>query len=187
MFRSGSRSGLKRWLTWANLLTAIRAVILVPTCYAILNQAWIIATLLFTTAVVTDIFDGKVARRLNQTSPFGGLFDHATDAAFVSLCCWAFANQGTINMVLPALIILAFIQYMLDSKALAGVALRMSAIGRSNGIAYYILVGTLIGAETLNWQWLLQIAGYVAWLLVLTSGLSMLDRGVTLLRQPGKH
>lgn len=176
----------KRWLTWANLLTAIRAVVIVPTCLAILNQAWIMAAVLFTTAVVTDILDGKVARRLNQTSPFGGLFDHSTDAAFVSLGCWAFASQGTINMVLPALIILAFIQYMLDSKALAGVALRMSAIGRSNGVAYYILVGTLIGAQVLNWQWLVQIAGYVAWLLVLTSGLSMLDRAVTLLRQTGK-
>lgn len=179
--------GFRSGFTWANLLTAIRAVVVVPMCYAILNQAWIIAALLFITAVVTDIFDGKVARRLNQTSPFGGLFDHSTDAAFVSLSCWAFANQDTINDLLPVFIILAFMQYMLDSKALAGVALRMSAIGRNNGIAYYILVGTLIGAQVLNWQWLLQIAGYVAWLLVVSTGLSMLDRAVTLLRQPGKQ
>lgn len=175
---------MTNWCTWANLLTAIRVLLLLPTTFAILNQAWLCAALLFTTAVVTDIFDGKLARRMNQASPLGGLFDHFTDAAFVSLSCWALAQIEVVNSFLWPLIVLAFIQYMLDSKALSGIALRMSALGRSNGIAYYVLVGVFIGANLLEWQWLQIAAAYAGWLLVLTTSISMLDRAFTLLRKP---
>lgn len=171
------------WRTWANLLTAIRVLVLVPTAYAILHQVWLLASILFTIAVITDIFDGKLARHFNQVSPIGGLFDHSTDAIFVSLSCWALAGIGALNSILWVLIALAFIQYMLDSKALAGLALRMSRLGKINGVAYYVLVGVLVGAYLLDWQWLQLGAYYAGWVLVLTTALSMLDRAVTLLRQ----
>lgn len=171
-----------RALTWANLLTTLRVATLPPVVYAILNRLWWFAAILFAIAVVTDIFDGKVARRLQQTSPFGGLFDHATDAAFVTLSTWALAQLNLINPWLAWLIVIAFTQYMLDSKALAGVALRMSAIGRSNGVAYYVLVGVIIGAELLGWSWLTTAAAWGAWLLVATTLLSIADRAITLIR-----
>jgi CDP-diacylglycerol--glycerol-3-phosphate 3-phosphatidyltransferase len=171
------------WLTWANLLTGMRLVSLPIIVYTLLQQIWLAAALLFALAVITDIYDGKIARKLNQTSPLGGLFDHATDALFVSTCCACLAFLDKINVWLPGLIILAFVQYMLDSKALAGVALRMSLIGRNNGIAYYVLVGVVIGAELLNWNMLLTSAGYFAWLLVLSTMVSMSDRAISLARQ----
>jgi len=157
-----------------------------PTLYCILNRYWLAAALLFTGAVVTDFFDGKLARRLDETSAFGGLFDHATDALYVSLGCWAFAQLGMINALLPWLIPIAFVQYMLDSKALAGVALRMSAIGKSNGVAYYVILGTVIGSELLQWQWLSTPIQWAAWGLVATTILSMIDRALTLWRIPGR-
>lgn len=172
-----------RWLTWANLLTGLRLASLPVMIYALISDLWMFAAVLFTMAVVTDVYDGKIARKLNQTSPLGGLFDHGTDALFVSLCCGALSSLGLINPYLPWLIGLAFIQYMLDSKALAGVALRMSFIGRNNGIAYYVLVGVVIGAQVFNWTGLLTAAGYFAWLLVFTTVLSMADRGYSLFRQ----
>ena len=107
------------WRTWANLLTTIRVAALAPSVYAILQQMWWLAAALFAVAVITDIYDGKVARRLHQTSPFGGLFDHATDAAFVTLSTWAIAELNLINPWLPWLIVIAFVQYMLDSTASA--------------------------------------------------------------------
>ena len=170
------------WATWANLLTTLRVAALPPSIYAILNQIWWLAAVLFTVAVVSDFYDGKIARRLHQTSPFGGLFDHATDAAYVTSCTWALAQLALINPWLAWLIAIAFTQYMLDSKALAGVALRMSAIGRSNGVAYYVLVGVVIGAELLGWQWLTNVAYWAAWALVASTVLSIADRAVTLLQ-----
>jgi phosphatidylglycerophosphate synthase len=170
------------WKTWANLLTTIRLLLLIPTVVAILIQSWLIASILFALAVITDVYDGKLARKLNQTSPFGGLFDHATDALYVTLCCWALAETGLINPLLNWLIPLAFVQYMLDSKALAGVALRMSVIGKSNGVAYYGIVGTVVGSQLLGWQFLQTPILLASWLLVVTTVLSMLDRAVSLLR-----
>lgn len=171
------------WLTWANLLTGVRLISLPIIVYTLLQQLWLAAALLFTLAVITDIYDGKIARKLGQSSPLGGLFDHATDALFVSVCCASLAFLDKINIWLPGLIILAFVQYMMDSKALAGVALRMSLIGRNNGIAYYVLVGVVIGAELLNWNLLLTSASFFAWLLVLSTILSMADRAISLARQ----
>lgn len=177
----------RQWFTWANLLTLIRVATLAPLIYTILNAMWYWAAVLFAVAVITDFYDGKVARRLQQTSPMGGLFDHATDAAFVTLGCWSLAELGLINAWLPWLIPAAFVQYMLDSKALSGVALRMSAIGRTNGVAYYILLGTAIGAQVLGWQWLRTPIAWFAWALVASTLVSMLDRAVSLIQQTRKN
>ena len=170
-------------MTWANLLTLLRLLVIAPTTVAILIQSWWLAAAFFAGAVVTDVFDGKLARRYNQISPFGGLFDHATDALFVTLGCWAIAELDLINPILAWLIPLAFVQYMLDSKALAGVTLRMSTIGKSNGVAYYALMGTVIGTQALQWTLLQTPAQIAAWLLVATTVASMLDRGITLAQQ----
>ncbi len=172
----------QQWFTWANLLTLVRVATLLPLVYSMLHGLWLWAAVLFTIAVVTDVYDGKLARRLQQTSPLGGLFDHATDALFVTLGCWALAHISLINSILPWLIPAAFVQYMLDSKALSGVALRMSAIGRSNGVAYYVLLGTGIGAELLGWTWLRWPIAVFGWVLVVTTLASMLDRAITLVR-----
>lgn len=175
-------SGLTRWLTWANLLTAIRLILIAPTCWLILERYWPGAAVLFTAAAVSDYFDGKLARRFGQTSATGGLFDHATDALYVTAGCWALAEIGLINPLLPWLIPAAFVQYMLDSKALSGRRLRMSALGRYNGIAYFVVVGTGIGLKLLGLDLLEPVLAAGAWLLVATTIVSMLDRLITLVR-----
>jgi phosphatidylglycerophosphate synthase len=148
---------------------------------------WSWAALLFVLAVVTDFYDGKLARHLHQTSPLGGLFDHATDAAFVTCGCWALASIDAINPWLPGLIPAAFMQYMLDSRALSGVSLRMSNIGRTNGVAYYIVLGTAIGGELFSWEWLRTPIAWFAWLLVVSTLVSMLDRAITLIQRSSRR
>ncbi len=93
---------------------------LAPLVYALLNQHWLAAAACYVVAVITDIYDGKLARKLNQSSPLGGVLDHLTDALIVTAGCWCLAKLGLINSFLPWIIALAFVQYMLDSKALAG-------------------------------------------------------------------
>ncbi len=170
------------WFTWANLLTAVRLILILPTCWLILEGNWLGAAVLFFIAAISDYYDGKIARRLAQTSPTGGLFDHATDALYVTTGCWALAQLGLINPILPWLIPAAFIQYMLDSKALAGHTLRMSTLGRYNGVAYFVLVGTGIGLKLLGWDALLPVLTVAAWALAATTIASMLDRALTLLK-----
>jgi len=169
------------WKTLANALTGLRCLLIVPIAWLILNTHFAVAMILFGIAVATDVFDGKVARLRGETSALGGLFDHATDALFVSAGLWACASIDLVNDWLPWLVGAAFIQYMLDSKALAGKQLKMSAIGRNNGIAYYVLLGTCIGAAALGWSWLQGPVVAAAWALVATTIVSMVDRLYALL------
>lgn len=172
------------WLTWANGLTLLRLIAIGPAAWAILAGHWQLAALLFAVAAVTDLADGPLARHFGHASPFGGLFDHGTDALFVTTALGALAAAGFINPYLPVLVALAFIQYMFDSKALAGAELRTSLLGRNNGIAYFVMVGIPIVREALGLSWPpLNWIAALAWLLVLSTGASMLDRGLTLLRQ----
>jgi phosphatidylglycerophosphate synthase len=170
--------------TWANALTSLRLLIAIPCAGAIVAELWSVAATLFVVAVASDIADGRVARLRQETSAFGALFDHVTDATFVTLLLIALAQAGELPMLLPILVAASFLQYVLDSKALRGKPLRMSQLGRFNGIAYFAIAGTPVIRDALMLpfppaQWV----NWTAWMLVATSIVSMLDRGLALYRQ----
>ncbi len=170
-------------ITWANLLTIGRLLAILPCTWAILSDQWPIAAVLFTLAVISDFLDGPLARRYGQASAFGGLLDHATDALFVSTCLAALAWTGYVNAWLPGFVVLAFSQYMLDSKALAGQILRTNWLGRNNGIGYYVLVGIPVVRNALELSWPSdRVIELLAWLLLATTAISMLERACVYLR-----
>jgi phosphatidylglycerophosphate synthase len=171
------------WRTRANALTALRLAAAPACAAAILCGGQGIALGLFALAVATDLIDGHVARRYGETSPLGGLLDHATDATFVSLGGFALAARGEAPWVLPVLIAAAFLQYAFDSHRPTtgppreGWALRASALGRWNGIGYFVLLGIPVVRDGLALGWppaALVLA--IGWALVMTTLLSMLDR-----------
>lgn len=169
--------------TWANALTSLRLLIAIPCAWAIIAEVWFLAGTLFMLAVATDIADGRVARHRDEASAFGALFDHATDATFVTVLLIALTGADQVPMLLPALVAASFLQYVLDSKALRGQPLRASHVGRFNGIAYYVIAGVPVVREALSLSvppgdWV-RIAG---WLLVATTLVSMADRALALLR-----
>ncbi|MBW2383595.1 MAG: CDP-alcohol phosphatidyltransferase family protein [Deltaproteobacteria bacterium] len=168
-----------RWLTVANGLTAVRLA-LAPACASALVAGLVgQAFIFFWLAVATDLTDGLVARRRGEESALGALLDHSTDALFVSFGLAALAMRGEVPALLPLLVVLAFIQYALDSRALAGYPLRTSMVGRHNGIAYYVLLGTPVVRDTLSLGW--PSATWVeaiGWLLVATTLISMADRAI---------
>ncbi len=169
--------------TRANALTALRLVCGPLLVLALLEHAVWTAAVLFWLAVATDLLDGRVARRFGESSALGGFLDHVTDAAFVSLGLAALALRGEAPGLLPALVALAFVQYTLDSRVIDGGALRASALGRWNGIAYFVPVGTVVSREALGLAWPghgLVLA--LGWLLVATTLLSMADRARALTR-----
>ena len=79
---------------------------------------------------------------------------------------------------LPPLVLASFSQYALDSRILAGRPLRASSLGRYNGIGYFVVLGTaVIGtAISLRTELLEPVVKGMAWLLVITTLLSMVDR-----------
>jgi len=172
-----STTATSKRLTAANALTCLR-LIAAPVCSCMVFAGRDVeAMLVFLFAIATDFADGPLARKRGESSPFGALLDHATDATFVVLGIGALVTRDLAPTVLPLLIALAFVQYTLDSRALAGEYLRASALGRWNGIFYFVLLGTPIIRNTIGWSWpndgLIVIMG---WLLVASTGASMADR-----------
>ncbi|HHJ14208.1 MAG TPA: CDP-diacylglycerol--glycerol-3-phosphate 3-phosphatidyltransferase [Gammaproteobacteria bacterium] len=74
--------------TVPNLLTLFR-IVLIPVLVLVyyLPFAWnhVAATALFGLAAVTDWFDGYLARRLGQSSPFGAFLDPVADKLIVAV------------------------------------------------------------------------------------------------------
>lgn len=166
-----------RWLTWANVLTSLRLLAAWPLYACIAAHAWPTACLIFWLAVGTDLVDGRIARARGETSAFGGLFDHATDAIFVIAGLAALSSAGRTPGWLPVLVAAAFVQYVLDSKTLEGRPLRASAVGRWNGILYFVPVGIVVTRETLALGVPSDaVVVAIAWGLIASTLISMGDR-----------
>ncbi|MGH8560900.1 MAG: CDP-alcohol phosphatidyltransferase family protein, partial [Nevskiales bacterium] len=70
--------------TWLTLLRVLAIPVLVAVlCVGERNPDWL-ACSIFTAAAITDWFDGYLARKLNQTSPFGAFLDPVADKLMVA-------------------------------------------------------------------------------------------------------
>ena len=166
-----------------NLLSISRALLAPLAVMLIIEGNWQAMSWILLAALVTDLADGQLARRWKLTSPLGGLLDHGSDALLVTSILSALAIQGYVTPLLPALVILAFTQYTLDSKALAGQPLRASRLGRYNGILYFIVSGFPILQPVVGWYPLTDMhILWFSWVLVISTLLSMIDRAIALIR-----
>lgn len=97
--------------TVPNRLTAVR-LILIPVM-------WILASLQLPVYIgigtfasfITDVFDGYIARKLNQTSEFGSKFDSLTDNLLIPsalMWLWLFRPEIYINHILICITAIAF-------------------------------------------------------------------------------
>jgi len=166
-----------RLATRANALTGLRLGLAPLLVWAVCTGAGVLALACFVLAVCTDLADGRVARRFGEASALGGFLDHATDALFVASGLGALAWARLVPAPLPALVLAAFAQYALDSRALAGRPLRASALGRWNGIGYFVLLGIPVVRDGLELGWPADaLVRALGWALVATTCASMLDR-----------
>ncbi|MCC5885992.1 MAG: CDP-alcohol phosphatidyltransferase family protein [Gammaproteobacteria bacterium] len=170
----------------AHALTGLRLLLVAPTVLGfarpdLLAPIWLLACILL--AIATDLLDGVVARRLGTASAAGQLFDHGTDCLFVTAALAAAAYAGLLTPILPLLVALAFGQYVLDSHFLhREKTLKTSVIGRWNGIGYFVPLVVLAVAR-LELQagltdLLFAAAALLAWLLVITTVVSITDRAL---------
>ena len=170
-----------------NLLSLTRLMLAPLAWYLIVAGEWRMAAILLVAAIVTDVTVGFLARRWQQTSALGGLLDHGSDAILVTTMLAAEASSGYVSPFLPPLVLLAFIQYTLDSNALAGHPLRASKLGRYNGILYFVLAGfpilqPVFQLYLLETQWILNFS----YLLMASTLISMADRLILLFKLRNK-
>jgi|LGVE01.1.fsa_nt_gb CDP-diacylglycerol--glycerol-3-phosphate 3-phosphatidyltransferase len=92
-------------LTVPNLLTLIRLILVPVFIYVYLNVGAIEGLIIFVVANITDILDGYIARRFNQISDLGKLFDPLADKLIRISAVVVFV----INGVLPIWVLVIFI------------------------------------------------------------------------------
>jgi phosphatidylglycerophosphate synthase len=178
----------------ANTLTAVRLVLALPIAVVLARPELLspgVVALLIVVAIATDFLDGPVARRQGTASASGMLFDHSTDCLFVTSGLTGVAIAGLITPILPVLIPFAFAQYVVDSYVWHRQRqLRASFLGRWNGILYFVPI-VLVAASRLpfpaGFASLLRLAASaVAYLLVVSTLMSILDRATTPFRSGGQ-
>ena len=120
-------------LNLPNILTLIRVVaipVLVLVFYLPFKWSDLCAALLFLAAGITDWLDGYLARKLNQTSPFGAFLDPVADKLIVAVALVMLVQvHATAWLAVPAMVIV--------SREITVSALRewMAEIGKRSRVA----------------------------------------------------
>jgi len=163
----------------AYALTLFRLFLIFPFVFLMTREnasSAVLAGIVFVVAIISDIVDGPVARRLGTASVTGRAADHTADFLFVTCGLLAGAARGVFPWILPLLIATAFAQYVIDSYWLHRQReLRMSLLGRCNGMLYFVPLGGDILIR-LGLRFLEPLLTLVVWTLLVSTLLSIADR-----------
>ena len=163
----------------ANALTAVRLLLVFPFAFWMTQggaRSAALALIAWVLAVVTDLADGPIARQRGTVTAWSGTFDHTSDFLFVTAGLFGGAYRGAFPWLLPALIVAAFAQYVIDSYFVhRRTKLRGSKLGRYNGILYFVptCADSLV---RLGFGFLQPALTGFVWLLVLSTLISMGQR-----------
>jgi CDP-diacylglycerol--glycerol-3-phosphate 3-phosphatidyltransferase len=162
-----------------NILTSLRIVLIpvfVLAFYLPFSWAPVAAATIFALAAVTDWFDGYLARKLNQQSPFGAFLDPVADKLMVAAALVVVVEQYDAPMVtIPAAVIIgreivisALREWMAELGKRASVA--VSYVGKVKttlqmGAIFFMVLA--VPGSTLAWGGVAML--YVAALLTLWS------------------
>lgn len=150
-------SNFANFLTWLRmlaipLLVAIYAVPLEGVGISVRNT---VATTLFVVAAVTDWFDGYIARRFGQQTPFGAFLDPVADKLLVCVALVMLLDLGRIGAIVAAIIIgreiaiSALREWMATMGARKSVA--VSSVGKFKTAAQMTAIPLLLYDGPLDW------------------------------------
>ena len=89
-----------------NIISFLRLLITVPVIWALLEEEFLIALILFFVAGVSDGVDGFLAKRMHWQSRLGGLLDPLADKALLVSSILCLGGLGVLPSWLVALVIL---------------------------------------------------------------------------------
>lgn len=166
-------------MTLANQLTLFR-ILLIPLLVVVfyLPYWWSfpLSSVLFTLAAITDWLDGYVARRYNQSTPFGAFLDPVADKLMVAVALVLLVGvHGSAWFVIPAVVIVgreivisALREWMAELGKRASVA--VSFIGKVKTTMQMVAIIVLLAFDPAHYPgW--SLLGYV--LLYVAAGLTL--------------
>ena len=160
-----------------NSLTALR-IFLVPWLVVLLltrtDRGWFIGLVVFTIAVITDYFDGYLARRRNEQTKLGAMLDPLADkllisATFISLIELEKAPAWVVAVIIGR----EFAVTWLRSEALAkGIVISASGAGKAKTVSQIVAIYVMLLALRVSFfDYLVPPSLLVALILTLYSGI----------------
>ncbi|OEY67425.1 CDP-diacylglycerol--glycerol-3-phosphate 3-phosphatidyltransferase [Marinobacter sp. X15-166B] len=136
-----------------NILTLSRIVMIpvfVGIYYLPVEWRYLVSAAIFTLAAVTDWLDGYLARKLDQSTPFGAFLDPVADKLMVAVALTVLVEEyGSVALTLPAVVIIgreivisALREWMAEMGSRASVA--VSYIGKIKTTAQMVAIITLL-------------------------------------------
>ena len=158
LLRDGD-GNLPEGLQTANKLTAVR-IFLVPVVFILLIRGWSsLGVILYLIAVLTDVVDGYLARKLRQGSLMGVMLDPVGDI-MLTLALFLFLYlEGMVPLWLFVLLVLRYLQFFIGLAVLAMIdavpRLKATHAGKVVGVVQALgiltlLVGTLFRLQVLS-------------------------------------
>ncbi|HWL68057.1 MAG TPA: CDP-alcohol phosphatidyltransferase family protein [Geminicoccus sp.] len=178
-------------LNLANLLSALRIVLVVPILLLLLGRAYGWAAALFALAALTDALDGLLARRLGLATRLGAVLDPLADKLLMTGALLTLTWQELVPVWLVALVLARDVLVAVGALALqmgvSGFAVMPSLLGKAATAVQLSYVGAVLvdAAEFLPIMNLLA-----AWLLPLLVLLTLVSAAaylaMALRRLPGR-
>ncbi|WP_336368241.1 CDP-diacylglycerol--glycerol-3-phosphate 3-phosphatidyltransferase [Marinobacter sp. C2H3] len=155
-----------------NLLTLSRIVMIpvfVVIFYLPVESRYLVSAVIFALAGITDWLDGYLARKLDQSTPFGAFLDPVADKLMVAVALAVLIEEhATALLTIPAIIIIgreivisALREWMAEIGSRASVA--VSYIGKIKTTAQMsAIVGLLAFPPGVFWSYVAMVLLYIA-------------------------
>jgi len=159
-------------MTFANQLTLVRLVAIVPVMAALYIQFpghRAIATGLYVAAILTDYLDGILARRSKEVTAFGKLMDSVADKALIASLFFALVAEGSLASWMAVIMVV---------REFAVTGLRMVALEAGEVIAANSWGKAKMVSQSLGV--LVLLLGYVEvgyWVMLCATVLTLLSGG----------
>jgi len=98
-----------------NILTSVRFVAAPLFFYTFLNDLFLISVSILVLALITDVLDGYIARKLDVTSDMGAYLDVTSDFVLIVACFLAYVIKGWYVPLILLLIIAMFLLFVATS------------------------------------------------------------------------
>ena len=193
-------------LNTPNILTLLRIALIpafIMACYFDLPMVRVLATGLFVLAALTDWLDGYLARKWEQTSPFGAFLDPVADKLMVAAALVMLVGDPRVQAHVLDVRLFAVVVLVIVGREIAVSALRewMSEVGKRSHVAVSFVgkiktISQMVAIPFMLWRepiWGLptfqigEILLYIAAALTLWSMLSYLKAAWPNLIVPRQH
>jgi cardiolipin synthase (CMP-forming) len=162
-----------------NALTLLRLLLIPVFLIASFRGLFLVALVVFVTAAVTDIFDGFIARRLNQRSRAGAILDPAADKTMMICGFLYYTLAPNVALRIPGWLtftvfvrdfLIVIFAYLLYTRVQV-TRFPPSAAGKTSTVLQAVTLGAVIAVNAFApLRWLAELMFRVALLITLFSG-----------------